>query len=368
MKVLHTSPEAEKLLVELQNRHRMYSLAQNPDGEARAELASIMSDLLCVNLSVAEHELIADVMMGILKQAEMELRRAVAERLSVMEDIPLRMILSLADDEIEVADPILRRSRVLSDMDLIYIVKLKGVEHGRSIATRPHLSENLIEVLLESNDVPTAVTLTQNKSIGFTSRTMAKFVAMAMTSEGLAKPLMLREELSDEMINKLRNIVGEDIKDHIHENVSPTFQSKLLDVVDDVIGDLSKNLKGEHQPTSEMMGHAELLLSKGTLTPKIMVDNLRRGQIAEFISMFAVYCSLPKTIAADILKQDHGQGLAIACKAMEISKPDFVNIFLMTARLRKNKIIENSNLNKALSYYDKIKRNDALEILKQSRH
>ncbi len=368
MKLLHTSPEAEKLLVKLHDRHRLYSLAQNPEGEARAELASIMSDLLTINLSVAEHELITDVMMSILKQAEIELRRAVAERLSVMEDIPLRMILNLANDKIEVADPVLRRSRILSDMDLIYIVKAKGAEHGRSIATRPQLSEQLIEILLDEQDIPIAVNLTKNKSITIGDKALSRFMEMAEQSEVLAKPLSLREELSNEMLEKLYDLVGEDIKEHALNSIKPTLHTKFLHVVEDVIDGISKNLRGDFTPTSQMMTHAELLLARGNLNITIITDNLRRGQIAEFMAMFAVYCSLPKSTIADILKQEHGQGLAVACKAMDISKADFVNIFLMTARLRKNAIIKNSNLNRALSYYDKINQADALSILKESRH
>lgn len=367
MALLHTSPEAEKLLVQLHDSHRMYSLAQSPRADARAELAGIMSDLLQIDLSVSEHELITDVLMSILRQAEIDLRRAVAERLSVMENIPLRMVVGLANDQIEVADPVLRRSRVLSDIDLIYIVKSQGVEHGRAVATRPDLAEPLIEILLENKDMPTAITLTKNKSVTFTDKVLGNFVEMAKTSEALAKLLMLRKELSKEMLDTIYQYVSDDIKHH----VSKTFgeaSAETISVIDNVVESLSKNLEGDLTPSRHLMAHAEMLLERGSLTTDTLVENLRRGQMAEFIVMMAVYCSLPKCVTLKILKQDHGQGLAVACKALKFTKAEFVNIYLMTAGLREAQIITQSNLSRALAYFDKVKASDARAILGQSRH
>lgn len=366
--MLHTSPEAEKLLVQLHDSHRMYALAQNPEMNARGELAGIMGDLLKIKLSDVEYELITDVLMGILRQAEVELRRAVAERLSVMNDIPLRMVLSLANDEIEVADPVLRRSSVLSDMDLIYIVKAQGVEHGRSVATRPNLSEPLIEILLENQDIPTAITLTKNKSVHFSDVVLGEFVEMAKTSEALAKPLILRKELSKEMLKSLYEYVGEEIKNRATIDFETSSSKAVLEVVDSVVDGLSQNLDGDLTPSRHLMAHAELLLERGSLTPDLLTENLRRGQMAEFIAMFSVYCSLPKSITVSILQQEHGQGLAVACKALKFKKSEFVNMYLMTARLRQNSIVTQSNLSRALAYFDKIKASDARAILHQSRH
>jgi uncharacterized protein (DUF2336 family) len=346
----------------------MYALAKNPENTARSELAGIMSDLLKIKLSNTELELVTDVLIGILRQAERELRRAVAERLSVMEEIPLRMVLSLANDEIEVADPVLRRSRVLSDIDLIYIVKSQGVEHGRSIATRPNLSEPLINILLENKDIPTAISLTENKAITFDDITLEKFVEMAKTSAELAKPLVLREELSKDMLELVYSFVGDDIKEHLASEAEDTAKESVLQVVDSVVEGLSRNMDGDLTPSRHLMAHAELLLEKESLTPSLMIENLRRGQMAEFIAMFSVYCSLPKSITLQILKQNHGQGLAVACKAEKLQKADFVNIYLMTARLRDNTIVKQSDLARALSYFDKIRASDARAILNQSRH
>ncbi len=368
MRLLDNSTKAAPLLVKLHDRHKMYQLAQDPKPEARTELASIMSDLLMVDLSPAEHELITDVLMALINQAEVHLRRAVAERLSVMENVPLRMIVHLANDEIEVADPVLRRSRVLHDMDLMYIVESKGPEYWRSIAMRPCISDQLINSLVETKDVRTAINLTENKNITLTEKAIKSFVEMARFSAALSKPLVEREELSEELIVKLYQFVGAEIKNYIRANFDLDLKEVVDETTNNIINDFRTSMRGEFIPTKQMIAVAEALMSAKRLTSDILVDNLRRGQTASFIAMLSVYAGLPITVVIEMLQQKNGQALAVACKAKRISKSDFVTIFLLTARVRSGAVVNQGVLNKALSYYDAIKTTDAEAILNQSRH
>jgi uncharacterized protein (DUF2336 family) len=366
--VIHSSLTTQELLGRLHDSHRLYTLASTPQDDARAELSGIMSDLLSIELNVSERELVVDVLMGFLRQAEKDLRRAVAERLSVIENVPLRIILNLANDDIEVADPILRRSRVLTDMDLIYVVKANAETHARAVATRPNISEKLIDVLAEANDVETAITLTENKSITLTENALHNFTELAKTSERLAKPLTMCDEISEELAMELYDFVGAEIKTYIRSNFDLASNGIAQKEIDKAVHDLSASLRGNYIPTSSMIALAEDMMRRDSLAPDVLVENLRRGQVPNFIAMFSVYCALPIPTVIEILQQERGQGLAVACKATGIQKADFVNIYLMTARLRKSEIITQSTLAKALSYFDRIKGVDARAILKQSRH
>ena len=123
---LDKSSDVTPLLVRLYDSHKLYGLAKDKKPLARAELMSIISDLLGMNLSPRESELIADVLIALMRQAEKDLRQALAERLSMLEKAPLRLILQISHDEIEIAAPVLRNSAVLGELDLIYIIKSKG--------------------------------------------------------------------------------------------------------------------------------------------------------------------------------------------------------------------------------------------------
>src|SRR6056297_3340090 len=102
-----TSSQVTPILVKLYDSHKLYGLAKDKKPEARGELTSAVVELFDMQLSNNEQELIADVLMELLRQAEIDLREALAHKLAARDDIPLRLALEMANDEIPVAKPIL---------------------------------------------------------------------------------------------------------------------------------------------------------------------------------------------------------------------------------------------------------------------
>ena len=107
------------MLVKLHDSHKLYSLAQDKQPLAQSELSTAMAELLDMQTTPREEELIADVLIGLMRQAEIDLREALSEKLSIMENVPLRLALHIANDEISVAKPVLKNSIALGDLDLI---------------------------------------------------------------------------------------------------------------------------------------------------------------------------------------------------------------------------------------------------------
>lgn len=366
MRLLDHSAEATPLLVKLHDSHKMYQLAKDPMPESRGELAGIMSDLLSVDLKAHETELLTDVLMSLIAQAEIDLRHAIAERLAVMDNVPLRLIINLANDDIKVADPILRESRMLHDMDLMYIVKSQGVEYWRAIASRSKLSGVVVDTLAETRDIGTAINLVQNSNVLLTPKALEALGDMAKSSSKLAQKFIVRDEVTKEIAMKLYQFVADDIKSYIKDNYVTAIEDVADEAVNEVIEEFRSSMNGDHMPTSEMVAMAVELKRRETLNVEVMIENLRRGQVANFIAIFATYCDLPMKTTLEMMRQETGQGLAVACKARRIEKTDFVNMYLLTARVRSGKIITQSLLSKALSYYDNIKGSDARVILDQS--
>jgi uncharacterized protein (DUF2336 family) len=366
--LLQKSPEAGTLLVQLHDKHKLYSLAKNRDPAARTELAEIMSDLLNLGLKPPENELVIDVLMSLMRQAEQDLKQAVSQKLATMHDVPLRLAVHLANEKIDIADPILRFCDSLNDMDLVYIVRSQTKDHWRAIAAREKMSDLLIDTLANTKDVDTAIVLSENRSVMLTYHAMSVFSELAENSEDLARPLLAREELPKKLATKLYRFVGEELKSYIQKHYDYAGTEEVLDAVDEIVFELVEAVNDEYTPTSRMIADAEKMMEKKLLKPDIMIDNLRAGRIANFTALFSVYCGLPTDTVMELLKQNTAQGLAVACKATGILKPEFVNIFLLTSRLRNGRVIDQKNLAQALSYYDKISEKVAQGILNQSRH
>lgn len=95
------------LLVRLYDAQKIHGMVDNDTPEARAELIEAVSELVGAELNVQEQELLSDVLIALIRQANTDMRLALSERISVLDSAPLRLVLHLANDEIDVASPIL---------------------------------------------------------------------------------------------------------------------------------------------------------------------------------------------------------------------------------------------------------------------
>lgn len=351
------------MLVRLHDSHMLYSLAQDKKPEAQAELSSAVEELIGVYTSPREEELIADVLIALMRQAERDLKCAMAERIAAMDGVPLRVVLHIANEEIDIARSVLEFSQALSDLDLVYIIKSKPAEYARHIAARKMLSGDVVNVLAETRDHDTVKKLLVNMNIVLPPQALRVAVDLAQDSDDLAQPLLMRKEVSNELAAKLYIHVGQEIKRRIVEMYEiPT--EVLLSTLDEIVLEFRNVAESEYTPTRSMIAAAIRHKEKGILTLNLMLSNLRRGMFQSFIAEFSVYLDVPAALVEELLSQPKGNGVAIMCRAADIQKPDFMTIFLLTNRIRqKGRMVDVTDMSRAIGYFNKITQNAALEIL-----
>lgn len=356
-----SSPELGRVLSKLHDKHSSYLSEAMPNDIERTELVSLIADLLSFDLSVNDTEFISDILMGLIKQAENDLRRAVAERLAVLENAPLRMVLHLANDNVDVATPILQKSRVLDDQDLAYIVMGQGVEHAREVAKRPTMSDMLIDILADTKDIQTAVNLSENRSITLTVHAFDVLFDVAKQATEVAEPLIQRHDISHSLAIKVYEFVGESLKAELVDEFGLQHTNAVAEAVDSAVAE-------QYLPTQEALKAVEIMLSQGRLNAEAMISTLKRGEAPSFVAMMSVYCGLSLDKVLKVLQQKNGKALAVVCKATGISKADFVNVFLLTAKFRKNRVVNPKMLNEAIEHYDSTSEETAKLVLAQERH
>lgn len=363
------SPQVASLLVRLYDTQKIYDLAKDGDPLARAELTSAVAALLetHVDLSYREQELLSDVLIGLMRQAEEDLRAALAERLSVLDDAPLRLILNLANDDIAVARPILSKSPVLSDLDLIYIIKSCDAGHWQAIATRQHLSPQVIDILSDKKEEGTAIALTSNERAHLTSHALEILTVMAAKNENIAKPLLMRTELPDSMVRKLYDHVGQELKHYIRDYYG-IFSGEVTSAMEEIMLEFSN---ADHvdpfMPSAKVLQAARQYAEKGKLNTYAMMSSLKRGQIASFIAMFSVYTGISANHIHDYLKQPSGKALAVICRAFSIQKSEFAMIFMLTNRMRTDhRIIHQQDMVDVVAHFDKIRPEVAQRLLRNN--
>ena len=116
----------------------LLELARDKSVPSRNQLVERLGDLYFERSSVdsAERDMMGEILRDLVRDVEMAVRTRLSRRLAADPDAPAGLISALANDEIEVAHPILVQSNALGDAELIEIIHRRTMRHRESIAER----------------------------------------------------------------------------------------------------------------------------------------------------------------------------------------------------------------------------------------
>ena len=359
------SAEQPMTAVDILNPKQLLEYARDTSEAGRYKLVNAVSHFFdSQNLSDTEQYLASGIMLNLIRQAELDLREALAERLSVQNNIPSEIMVFLANDTISVAKPVLMHSPVLKDVDLIYIIALKGQDHWRSIAARDQLSPVVTERLIDTGDPETALNLVGNENISLQKGSLKKLLKVSLKSEELQGSLLRRPEIDGDMAVDLYMCVSQALQQEIATrfHVPPAMIEASLEAL---VQELSYEAKGIQDVTPEMMTLARRFKERDDISPDVMIKTLRRGQTSFFIALFAEKVGFTAETVVSLIQKDRGMPFAVACRSIGMMKSEFASIFLLSRGIRSSdKIVDQRELAMALKYYDAVKEFDVQRIMK----
>ncbi|WP_164769900.1 hypothetical protein [Mesorhizobium sp. M7A.F.Ca.CA.001.04.2.1] len=97
-----------------------------------------------------------DLTLPLFNDVSVESRRYVAAALSECEYAPAALVRRLCEEPVDIAAPLLIRSRAVSDIDLIALIGRHGLPHARAIARRKGLNPTIAD-LIRALERPTLV-------------------------------------------------------------------------------------------------------------------------------------------------------------------------------------------------------------------
>ena len=194
-----------------------------------AQLYSYVSDR-CDDEQVAQYD---EVLCQLAELVETEARAHVAKLLAPLERAPGMVVVKLANDEIEVARPLLEFSNVLSDDDLIDIVSHQSEAHRTAIAGRPSVPERVGEAIVEHGGAASVARLVRNDKAELSQTVLRHLVERAGHDPAIASDLRGRADLNwnalrgeiDEAAGKVLNTLAAD------QHVDPVTAGKIHAVV-----------------------------------------------------------------------------------------------------------------------------------------
>lgn len=345
----------------------LLALAREKSEQARSHLFEVMGDLFmdqARTLTVQERALMVDILEKLITEVSHDIRVRLSQRLAAAPNIPRELALLLAHDDIDVAAPILMQCKALHQVDLIEVIHQRSRQHMLAIAMRRDLSQQVSDALVDSNDIDIIRTLLENTDAQISEATLAYIVEQSRSIDDFQGPLVRRSDLPRELAVKMCYWVSAALRLFILDRFKINA-NELDDLIEPALHDQVKSveeLKVEGSDAAERL--VQELRRAQKLTPRLMIQTLRRGEVQLFEAMLAELAQLRLPLVRRLLYEDGGEGLAVMIRAIELAREEFATIFLLSRKTRPGTAITDpANLGTALAFFDKITPDNAKQVI-----
>ncbi len=313
------------------------ALARDHSRKSRSDLARAivrMFDRPELFLSVSGRTLVYDLLRLLVTEIESAVRREIAAAIHIQHDAPRSLVRVLANDDIDVAFPVLSQSKTLTDEDLIEIVRSRTIEHHLAIVDRPSLGASVSEALVETGNEEVVGALLRNKSAAVSPKTMEHLVDLTREVVSYRGPILNREELSSAQALRMFFWVSTALCDRIMEKFS--FDRSVVDkMVTQLVRNEIRRVAENKRSSEDIATELKILMRReGRLSADMLIFVLREGEIPMFVTMFGKMTKLDELFIGRILNEKEGKGLAVACRSSDIGRIAFISIFALVQKMR----------------------------------
>lgn len=302
---------------------------ENPSLPSRIALLKRLADVVCLpesRINNFERAVTADLLVEMLREANLDERERVARRLSVLNDIPHVLVRLLIADSLPVARHLIENSPRLEDTDLSYALTRGKPEHFRLIAMRRGLSPMVSEAIVETQDVEAIVRLLNNREADISQSAIESVVALSQSEHRLVACLIRRTELKPSQAYVMFWWADQACRRDILSRYAVS-RNIMQDLASDVFAMAAH--EGWNDPLSrkalqfiERRQRNRGALDKSPFESleaaiEIAADQGMTRFHAEEISYLS---GLKPSTGAKILRDAGGEGLAVLCKATGLGK------------------------------------------------
>jgi uncharacterized protein (DUF2336 family) len=316
----------------------LLALARQKTVASRNALAETIAGLFSQDadsLNDREFALMADILRRVLKEIEVSVRRRIAAEFASRPDVPRDLLTFLANDEIDVAYPVLSQSPVLRDADLIEVIRNRTLEHQLAVAVRFDVSEAVSEELVGTGNETVITELLKNPDARISRATLGYLVEQSRRVDGYREPILSRSELPADLAKRMVMWVSAALRKTIIERFALDPEE-----VDELIEQAALDADATEDPEDAGTAHmaakklADELNAAGRNDADLMISALQNGEVSLFVTLFARASGMREILVRRMLFEPGGEGLAIACKAMDFAREDFSVIFLFSRKAR----------------------------------
>lgn len=315
------------------------TLARSRDPRDRERLLSGIVDLCEAGQARGEpthpdiQALLNSIFMTLVVEAERDIRKRLSERLADADWAPSALINIMALDEIEIARPIIARSPVLQDHDLIRLLVQATLEHQIEVARRPHLKAPVVEAIISRDEPAVMTALASNDTAEISPDAMRRLVDRSRDVVALRSPLARHPRLSSDLAEQLYLLVGRALRDALATRFH-LDTTRMQAAVEEALRAAHKGESDSAEAPAEVdedredmeRSLVEKLDSAGQLRPGYLLRVLREGRLQLFVMALARLGKFEPGQIRRAIDTSRPELLALACSAVGIDRSVFPTI------------------------------------------
>lgn len=304
----------------------LIALAEEGSSEKRRALLRELTEHFfgAPSRTATEDTLYGAVLARLADDMETAVRAELSSRFASTPDAPHSLIRRLANDEAAVAQAVLANSPVLTDEDLLGVVRRHGQDHLRAVSARPSVSEAISDVIVERGDDETLGTLLRNDGARLSRKASEVAVERAKANPDLHEPAVCRADLPPDLLNDMYFVVEARLRSQILEQnarMDPALLDAAIAAGRTRVATDDGALPADY---SECLAYVEELKAAGQLTPQMLARFLRSGGRTSFLIALAQLSDIDFHTARQIVERRELDALAVVCKAADLDRALFL--------------------------------------------
>jgi len=349
------------------NAEELIRLAQSKSEGSRRTLVENISDLFLSSegrLNEHERALMTDIMFKLIHSVEVSIRRELSQRLADSDFAPEELIEFLANDVAEVARPVLEKSTVLQDEELIEIIRNRSDAHRMAIAVRQYVASDVSDQLIEYGDEDVIEALIRNETAEISKKSMEYLVAESKNLDRFQEPLLNRQDLPAELAYRMYWWVSSALRRQILDHYELDSTS-----LDDVLEISTKTVLNKYADQDSAQEKAAQLVKQMAVENKLnipfVIQCLRQEKIILGVAAISELAILDSHMVWRAFRERTGESIAVIGKAIDMTREEFASLFLLIIQSRTGGQARSTNLLKSiLNLYDNIEKRNAQAVVR----
>jgi uncharacterized protein (DUF2336 family) len=288
-------------------RQFLYWLRTAPAGERAEATSALARAYLYSDLSSSDRAAAEGAMIMLLDDASPLVRRALAEVFAGSEEAPPAVVHSLANDQPDVAAPVLQRSPLLLDADLVEAVATGEPERQAAIASRPYLPCSVAAAIAEVGCAEACLILLENGDAEIVPFSLDRIVERHGHLAAIRAAVLAHDSLPAPTRQALVVKLSRSLADFVTARQWLAGE-RALRITKEACEKATVALAAD-SPDAEVRPLIRHLRQSGQLTAGLILRALLSGNVALLEEAFAELTDMPLSRVAGIVHDRRGSGL-----------------------------------------------------------